>query len=173
MKVGGVDEPKIPVRIEGGLREVPLVPVAVLAEGDAALVLARRVLAQLVEPDAPRLLGVAMREPTPLIVLLGSTPSLPWVEGARYFGVEADAPRLRLSTTHRPVLDDGTPLPSALLERALHAQLGASARGPLLVTLRAGQPRAVSLAAARPIEVPLLRVFLGELHDGDPAERRG
>ncbi len=173
MTVGAVDEPLIRVKIEGRLREAPLVPVAVLAEGEAALALARRALAQMDEPGAPRLQGVAAREPVPLIVLLGPTHALPWVEGARYFGVEADAPRLRLSTTHGPALDDGRVLPSALLERALHAQLGASARGPFLVTLREGQPRAVSLAAARPIEAPLLRVFLGEVADRDPTERRG
>lgn len=167
-----MDEPRIGVRIEGRLRETPLAPVAVLAEADAALALARRALEHLSEPGAPRLLGVATREPAPLVVLLGPSEALPWVEGARYFGAEPSAPRLRLSTTYGAALDDGSALPPALLERALLTQLGAAARGPFLVTHRDGRPHAVSLAAARPIEASLLRAFLGEPQDAGAPERR-
>lgn len=167
-----MDAPRILVRIEGRLRDVPLAPVVVLAESDAALALARRALETLNEPDAPRLLGVAAREPVPLVALLGPSEELPWVDGARYFGIEPGAPRLRLSTTHGPAIDDGTVLPSALLERALVAQLGATAKGPFVVTTRAGNPHLISLATARPIEASLLRAFLGERRDGGETEPR-
>ncbi|WNG40876.1 hypothetical protein F0U60_49605 [Archangium minus] len=124
-------------------RSQPLPALAVAGVGPVALALARRVLTA---EDAvlARWSGVAGPG---VLVLLGDTESLPWVDGVVYLGRDAAAPSLLLPCTLAPEV-----APS-LLERALisRAQVGT----PLAVLPRAG--RLVPVGAARPVS----RVTLG------------
>jgi hypothetical protein len=152
-------EPLLAIDVQGRAREVPLTPTVLYAEGEPARALARRLAARLEEgPEAgsvldPRLVGVASREAS-YLVLSGPSEQLPWCEGARYFGIDPAAPRLRLSTTHAPQLADGTPLSASLLERALVARHPA-AIGALVVM----GSRVIALGAARPLDRALLLAF--------------
>ncbi len=120
-------------------RAVPLAAGAVVAEGSAASVLVRRLLA---EPALRPLRGVrATIADGSFLVLLGSSGDLPWVDGVRYFGVDPEAPGLFLPTTLAPIPS------AALLLRAL-GRLGLEP--PLLLLAPGGG--AVPLGAARPIE---------------------
>ena len=70
----------------------------------------------------PRFRGIAMAAG---LVLLAPEAELPWVERARYFGVDPSAPSLFLPTTRTPAVCP------ALVERAFQRALGG--RGPWLV----------------------------------------
>jgi hypothetical protein len=118
-------------------RRTPLDPVGVAARGEAARALARRLLVREDEALA-RLSGAASRE---LLVVLGDSADLPWVDGAVYLGKDAAAPSLLLPTTREP----SVPLP--LVERALSR--AAEAPPPFAVLLE--PPQVASLEAARPI----------------------
>jgi hypothetical protein len=171
-----MSEPLLAIDVEGCARGVPLAPSVLYVEGEAARALARRLAARLgerpgpptergtrpnVEPASelspidPRLVGVASREGGYLL-LSGPCELLPWCDGARYFGIDPAAPRLRLSTTHAPRLADGTPLSPSLLERALVAR-HAAASGALVVM----RGRVIALGAARPLDHALLLEFAG------------
>ena len=84
-------------------------PAAVIAFGDVAKDMARKLLAS---DDAkwPSLKGVATSD---VIVLLGEAVSLPWVDGVSYLGSDERAPHLLLPTNREPNV------PLDLLERAL------------------------------------------------------
>jgi hypothetical protein len=88
-------------------RERPLAPVAVAARGEAAPRLARRLLRGPQPLTAFRL--VAGRQ---ILVVLGPSEDLPWVDGVFYLGRDDSAPALLLPTHSAPT----APLP--LLERA-------------------------------------------------------
>ena len=118
-------------------RRTPLDPIAVAARGSAARALAQRLLARDDEALA-RLNGAASRD---LLVILGDSADLPWVDGAVYLGKDAAAPSLLLPTTREP----SVPLP--LVERAFARVAGAPP--PFVVLLE--PPRVASLEAARPI----------------------
>lgn len=118
-------------------RTTPLDTVGVAARGEAARFLARRLLARDDEALA-RLNGVAAPE---LLVVLGESADLPWVDGAVYLGRDAAAPFLLLPTTREPAV----PLP--LLERAFVR--ATDAPPPLAVLL--DPPLLASAQAARPI----------------------
>ena len=118
-------------------RRTPLDPVGVAARGDAARMLARRLLARGDEALA-RLSGAAAPE---LLVVLGDSADLPWADGAVYLGKDAAAPSLLLPTTREPSV------PLALVERALAR--AAEAAPPFAVLLE--PPLVTSLEAARPI----------------------
>jgi hypothetical protein len=119
-------------------RTLPLTPVAVLAQGQAARPLAQRLLACDDETLA-QWNGVSGPE---LLVVLGEAGSLPWVDGVLYLGQDAAAPTLLLPTT----LEPSVPLP--LLERALRRQ--APDLSPPIVAVPTTHTL-ISLAAARPI----------------------
>ena len=107
------------------VREPPLAPCAVLARGEVAQRLARRLLA-LPQDRCSRLRGVAGED---VLLVLGAAEDLPWVDGVGYLGVDPAAPALLLPTTEVPELH---PL---LLQRAL-LRPGASdpaRRAPLAV----------------------------------------
>ena len=107
-------------------RSAPLEPVGMAARGEAARALARRLLARSDE-DLARLTGVAGQD---LILVLGDSALLPWVEGAAYLGRDARAPSLLLPTNREPTV------PLSLLERALVARaLRVKAEPPLAVLL--------------------------------------
>ena len=150
-----VTDALLAIDVEGSARAHPLAPTVLYAEGEVARGLARRLAARLGEPvdlaDTGSLVGVASRE-RGYLVLSGPTEVLPWCEGARYFGIDPEAPRLRLSTTRAPSLADGAPLSASVLERALVAQ-HPRARGALLVM----RGRLLALGEARSIDrAPLL-----------------
>jgi hypothetical protein len=152
-------QPLLAFDVEGCARTVPLAPSVLYVEGEAARGLARRLASRLEDGlDAtsrldPRVVGVASRERC-YLVLSGPREQLPWCEGARYFGIDPAAPRLRLSTTHAPQLEDGTPLSASLLERALVAR-HPGASGALVVM----RGRVLALGAARPLDRALLLAF--------------
>lgn len=139
-------------------REPPLVPEAVLAVGPAAIRLGRRLL----RLDAERLMSLRVAASptsgtgnrTKLIAVLGPAETLPWVNGAIYFGRVPDAPALYLPTTQ------GSRLPASLLDEAV--QRRASACPPPVAVLPDG-PRLISLAAARPLAPDRLHAWL-EFH---------
>src|SRR5438445_398801 len=119
-------------------RTIPLAPVAMAAQGDAARQLAQRLLNR--EDETLALLrGVSGQN---LLVILGEETRLPWVDGAIYLGHHADAPTLLLPTALEPSV------PLALWERAL--QRHAPDLAPPIAALP-GTHTLLSLAAARPI----------------------
>lgn len=145
------------IDVEGQARARPLAATVLYVEGDAARRLAAKLATRVGATDDaidPRLLGVSARDRS-YLVLSGPTEALPWIEGARYFGIDPDAPRLRLSTTHAPTLVGGTTLGAGLLERALIAKLGGKSSGPLVVT----RARVIPLGLSRPLDRTLLEAF--------------
>jgi hypothetical protein len=128
-------------------RAKPLPPRAAVAEGTAALRLARRLLARS-DPDLARLSGVAAPG---LLAVLGAPGDLPWVDGVRYLGADPDAPGLLLQTTL------AFELPAALVEGALRAQVR-PAVGPLALLL--APLRLLPLGEARPIDRARLAAWL-------------
>lgn len=127
-------------------RASPLTALAVVGEGPVALALARRVLAA-EDATVARWSGVAGPG---LLVLLGETESLPWVEGVLYLGRDTQAPSLFLPCTLAPSVAP------ALLERALLAREGVTT--PLAVLPRS--ERLVSVGAARPVSRDVLSAWL-------------
>lgn len=91
-------------------REPPLLPCAVVAQGDVATQLARRLL-DFDGAALARLSGVSGKN---ILVLLGEETNLPWVDGVFYLGRDPQAPMLLLPTRIEPRI------PGAhLLERAM------------------------------------------------------
>jgi hypothetical protein len=139
-------------------RAAPLEPVGIAVRGEAAGVLAERLLAR---DDAAlsRLSGVAAPG---LLVVLGDGGELPWVDGAVYLGRDAEAPALLLPTTHEP----SVPLP--LVERALLARSARSAGAAGLswpsppYAVLVDPPLLASVQAARPIVRKVLLAWLQE-----------
>jgi hypothetical protein len=74
------------------------VPAAVVASGEAAKELARKLLAS-DDTKWASWKGVATSD---AIVLLGEAESLPWVDGAAYLGSDERAPHLLLPTNREP-----------------------------------------------------------------------
>lgn len=128
-------------------RPLPLAPQAALAEGPAAVRLARRLLEG---PDAAlaRLAGVGGPG---VLAVCGAEADLPWVDGVRYLGRDPAAPSLLLPTA---LAFDG---PLELLERAL-LRRAAPAGAPLAVLL--DPLRLVPLGAARPVSRARLAAWL-------------
>lgn len=136
------------VALEWTLRPEPLAPVAMVALGTVAPLLARRLLA-LDDAGLARLHGVTGDG---VLLILGEATTLPWVPGVLYLGREPEAASLLLPTTHT------VSVPAALLERALLQ------RFPLLGSPLAVLPESrqvLSAYLARPISRKLLRARLG------------
>jgi hypothetical protein len=128
-------------------RDVPLLPIAAAARGEAALGLARRLLHES-DQDLARLEGVAGRH---LILVQGDSSLLPWVNGIEYLGTDAGAPAMLLPTNYRPVL------PSSLLARAFEIKPEAGGS----IALLANPLLLVPLRSARPICRETLASWLG------------
>jgi len=128
-------------------RAEPLSPVAVVATGDAAQRLARRLLA-LPSDRLARLQGVSA---TDLIALIGDEGDLPWVDGARYLGRDPSAPALLLPTA----LAVGAH--PALFERAVLSAAPGAAQ-PLAVL--PDPLRVVPLGSARPVDPARIGAWL-------------
>jgi len=129
-------------------RPHPLPALAVAGVGPVALGLARRALAAS-DTQLARWSGVAGPG---VLVLLGDTDSLPWVEGVVYLGRDAQAPSLLLPCTLAP---DVAP---ALLERALVTHAGGAT--PLAVLPRSGH--LVPVGSARPVSREALEGWRGK-----------
>ncbi|ADO68611.1 hypothetical protein [Stigmatella aurantiaca] len=124
----------------------PLAALAVVGVGPCALALARRALAT----DDRQLAAWGGVAGPGVLVLLGETQALPWVEGAVYLGRDPAAPSLLLPCTLTP---DVAP---ALLERAVARHAAADA--PLAVLPRSGH--LVPVGAARPVAREVLAAWL-------------
>jgi hypothetical protein len=127
-------------------RQSPLAALAVAGVGPVAMALARRALAA-----EDKQLGAWSGVAGPgMLVLLGETDSLPWVDGAVYLGRDPAAPSLLLPCALAPEVAP------ALLERALVAH--ASAGTPLAVLPRSGH--LVPVGAARTVARETLAAWL-------------
>lgn len=149
---GGDDAARLTVRWRS--RAEPLEPLAVVGEGPVAVALARRVLA---EDDARLATWEGVAGPG-LLVLLGASASLPWVDGAVYLGRDDAAPSLLLPCALAP--DVAAPL----LERAFVAH--AHGMGAKLAVLPASR-WLVSLDAARSVSRVTLQAWLDTGTKGD------
>ncbi|MBN1205161.1 MAG: hypothetical protein JXB05_09580 [Myxococcaceae bacterium] len=129
-----------------GPRREPLAALAVAGVGPVALALARRALAA-EDTQLGAWSGVAGPG---VLVLLGETESLPWVDGAVYLGRDSGAPSLLLPCALAPEVAP------ALLERALVARAGVGT--PLAVLPRSGL--LVPVGAARPVARETLASWL-------------
>jgi hypothetical protein len=124
----------------------PLAALAVAGVGPVALALARRALTS-EDKQLGAWSGVAGAG---VLVLLGETDSLPWVDGAVYLGKDPAAPSLLLPCALAPEVAP------ALLERALVAH--ASGGTPLAVLPRSSH--LVPVGAARPVARATLMAWL-------------
>ncbi len=131
----------------------PLAALAVAGVGAVALALARRALAS----DEQQLGAWSGVAGSGVLVLLGETDSLPWVDGAVYLGRDGAAPSLLLPCALAPEVAP------ALLERALvaHAAVGT----PLAVLPRPGL--LIPLGSARPVARETLTAWL-KAAEGSP-----
>jgi hypothetical protein len=127
-------------------RQNPLAALAVAGVGPVAVALARRALAA----DDKQLGAWSGVAGPGMLVLLGETDSLPWVDGAVYLGRDPTAPSLLLPCALAPEVAP------ALLERALVAH--AAAGTPLAVLPRSGQ--LVPVGAARTVARETLAAWL-------------
>jgi hypothetical protein len=129
-------------------REEPRVPAAVVASGEAAKELARKLLASEYTKWASWK-GVATSD---AIVLLGEAESLPWVDGVAYLGSDERAPHLLLPTNREPNV------PVDLLQQALIEQ---SPFPPPLAFIESTN-MVVSLSQARELSRDVLESWLLE-----------
>ncbi len=128
-------------------RREPLAPVAAAARGAAAKQLARRLL----EEDDECLAEVRGVGGEGLLVILGASERLPWVEGVTYLGRDGQAPALLLPTALEPSA------PAALLERAFAARFP----GLMPCAVLTGPATLVPVAEARPVARETLLKWLG------------
>lgn len=133
-------------KINWHFRKEPRVPAAVVASGDTAKELARKLLAS-DHKNWKSWKGVATPD---AIVLLGEAESLPWVDGVAYLGSDEHAPHLLLPTNREP------DVPLDLLQRALIEQ---SPFPPPLAMIEA-RNIVVSLSQARELSRDVLKSWL-------------
>jgi hypothetical protein len=127
-----------PIPVSWQPRPKPLAAAAAVALGEAAELLARRLLTESREELACRS-GVAGPG---FLLVLAAAGELPWVDGVVYLGRDPEAPALLLPVHRRPAV----PLP--LFERALLKAFPAT-RPPVAVLWEPAV--CASVAAARPI----------------------
>jgi hypothetical protein len=128
-------------------RLAPLSPSAVVAKGQAAHALARR----LSTVAANRLSGVVSGD---ILLVVGEAVHLPWADGVCYLGKDPSAPSLLLPTNLQPSVAP------ALLERAISRSL--SAGPPPIAVLPFWPPTTlvISVGLALPINEERLRNWL-------------
>ena len=88
-------------------RSPPLEPKAVMAVGEVMITTLKERIFE-VSP-IPSLRGIYVPvhpegPSNPIVILLGPTPELPWVDGVQYFGEDSDSPGLLWPTHSRPQL---------------------------------------------------------------------
>ncbi|NOK16918.1 hypothetical protein [Corallococcus carmarthensis] len=135
-------------------RVLPLEPVAVAGVGPVALALGHRALRT---EDATLASWTGVAGPD-VLVLLGASTSLPWVDGAVYLGRDPLAPALLLPCALEP---DVAP---SLLERALLAGEGDA---PLAVLPASGV--LVSVGGAQPVDRSSLVAWLPAANGAEAA----
>jgi len=135
-------------KVNWHIREEPRVPTAVVASGEAARELARKLLAS-DNTKWANWKGVATSD---AIVLLGEAESLPWVDGVAYLGSDERAPHLLLPTNREPNV------PVDLLQQALIEQ---SPFPPPLALIET-RNMVVSLSQARELSRDVLKSWLLE-----------
>jgi hypothetical protein len=118
-------------------------PIAVVGSGPVAVALAQRLL-RLADEALHELRGAAGDD---VLVVLGATDALPWVDGVNYLGRDPNAPRLLLPTTIRPAIA------ADAFERAI-ARHAAALPGPWAVLPDAR--RVFSVMHAGPIDRNIL-----------------
>jgi hypothetical protein len=151
------------IRLDWVPRATPLTARAVVASGNAARALARRLLA-LEDAALGGLVAVASAD---LLVVLGDASALPWVDGVGYLGRDDAAPELLLPTAVAPTV------PPAVLEAAVRAAVSgapsaaAGSRAPIdaagvraPIAVLAQPPRLVPCGAARAIDRARLVAWL-------------
>ena len=127
------------IRINWTAREAALAPLAVAAQAEVSLLLAKRLLA-FDDESLMKLKGVAGEQ---LLIIFGDEGSLPWVDGVTYLGRDESAPSLLLPTTHQP------DVPVALFERALLKRWQGAAPLAVLLSPPVVAPVSASRAIAR------------------------
>lgn len=132
-------------------REPPLAPVAAAAWGEAAGRLCVRLRAALDRGPTPWR-GIGGRG---WLLVVGE--GLPWVDGIRYLGRHAAAPRLLLPTALRPELEGGIAA-EGLLDAAI-ARRCAGRSGPFAVVPALGL---VEAGAALPVDRAGLEAWAAE-----------
>lgn len=130
-------------------RPDPLPPLAATARGEAARVLARRLLGRL--ESLPQLAGVAGGDLLVITPLTGEADRLPWVEGIVYLGRDPLAPSLLLPTTLAPSVS------LSLLEPALLRRFDTL---PVPLVVLPMWDCVLSLADAHAIDADQLRQWL-------------
>ena len=135
------------MRIPFVARPDVLDPIAVVGLGRVAGALARRLM-QLGDEPLHALRGAAGDD---VLVVLGATEVLPWVDGVNYLGRDPNAPRLLLPTMVRPAIA------ADAFERAI-ARHAAALPSPWAVLHDAR--RLFSIADAGPIDRDLLGRWL-------------
>ena len=128
------------IKVEWRPRTEPLAPRAVVGFGAVATRLVARLLA-----DVEAWTGLEGLSGAEVIVVLGPSEQLPWVDGVRYYGRDPAAPELYLPTTLAPTV----PV-------ELYAQTIVSPR-PLLIEPREG--RAFPLSGALPLSAKRLSAW--------------
>lgn len=129
-------------------RDEILEPVATIAIGPAARMLAERLL-QHPDEQLREWTGVAG---TGVLVVLGASDSLPWVDGVSYLGRDPRAPRLLVPTTLQPA--------TVAIEVFEQAVLGGDSRLAPPLAVIVSPPRIFSLADALPIRRDRVRAWL-------------
>lgn len=130
------------------LRATPLAPAGVAATGAVAVALGRRLL-DASDEALSALLDVAGRG---VLVVLGESDALPWVDGVVYLGMDSRARSLLLPTTLEPAE------PLELVERAIAARFAGVSRMAVLPQ----QGIVVPVASARRIARDALERWLAE-----------
>jgi hypothetical protein len=143
-----MSSPSSQLSVRWAPRATPLSALAVAGVGPVALALARRALAT-EDAGLSAWRGVAGAG---VLVLLGDTERLPWVDGVVYLGRDAAAPSLLLPCNLAP---DVAP---SLLERALLARVPGGT--PLAVL--PGVEWLVPVGAARPVARETLAGWLAK-----------
>lgn len=135
------------MHIEWREREIPLPPVAVVAVGEAAKALGRRLL-RYEDAALKRLEGVSGGD---CLAAIGAAGDLPWVDGALYLGSQTGLPEVLMPTTLEPNIS------AALLLEALRMRMG-ELKPP--VALLPAEGLALSLASARTIARETLQKWM-------------
>lgn len=121
-------------------RVVPLPPVAVAARDEAAKALVHRLLLG----AEHRLANLSLVAGARLVVARNEPDTLPWVDGARYLGIDPEAPNLLLPTTSAP------DVPVQLFERCLASVDGGLGAPIAVLANNDGGLTLVSLSDGRP-----------------------
>ena len=125
-------------RVKWSVRAEPLAPVGLFAEGSSALALASALLAA---PRDTRLRAVAGHA---ILIALGTSDELPWVDGGVYLGAPSAAPDVRLPTYLAPNV------PMRLVGRALRDRAGHA--GLLAFLPNPGDGRIFALGEPGPLD---------------------